>query len=382
MLNLTIWMNHPTFYQGDLFRALIASGEVDLQVIFAKRLPPDRAGLGWQDDLAGYTHHFLDERNAVADAISLAWSKRDRFHIMNGLWAEPSFSAGLVTLASARSAYAIYSEASEPELPRSTGKKLLRAGFGHAMTHKAAGFLAVSRLAEDFFKSLGACEQALYPFGYFRSYNGLADCSFFRSEERIEVVFVGQLINRKGVDLLIEAINPLFNQHPNLLLTIIGGGETKPSLENLVESQGLGERVRFEGVIPPAETPARVAAAHLLVLPSRWDGWGLVVNEAFSVGVPVIVSDRCGAADLVRDGANGYIFRSEDVADLRRCLSQFIEKRADWSRFRAAAKATGQRISAEQAASYLVKCLNHMTGVSNSRPVPPWREVDVAEDVA
>ncbi len=269
-----------------------------------------------------------------------------------------------------------------PGLPRSPAKRLLRAGLGKMLTNKAAGLLAVSRLAEDFFRGMGARDQAIYPFGYFRSHDLIAkDSGFENRDGKIEIVFVGQIVNRKGVDLLIEAIKPLFDQHPNLLLTIIGGGEMKPSLEGLVKSLGLCERISFEGVLPSAEIPARVAAADLLVLPSRWDGWGLVVNEAFSVGVPVIVSDRCGAADLVRGGVNGYIFRSEDVSDLRRRLSQFIDKRGDWPCFRAAAKTTGQSISAEQAAPYLVKCLKHMTGASSERPVPPWTQLDVAEDV-
>ena len=46
MLTLTVWMNYPSFYQGDLFRSLLASGQVDLQVIFAKRLTADRLQLG------------------------------------------------------------------------------------------------------------------------------------------------------------------------------------------------------------------------------------------------------------------------------------------------------------------------------------------------
>ena len=62
---------------------------------------------------------------------------------------------------------------------------------------------------------------------------------------------------------------------------------------------------------------ACIAAADLLALPSRWDGWGLVVNEALAVGVPVIASNACGASDLIRQDVNGYVFTSEDAASLR-----------------------------------------------------------------
>ncbi|HEX5732544.1 MAG TPA: glycosyltransferase family 4 protein [Blastocatellia bacterium] len=383
MIDLTIWMNYPSAFQTSLFRALAASDEVDLQVIYAKRLPPDRIALGWESELTGYSHRFLDERHEVADAIGLAWSGRSRIHIVNGLWAEPGFAAALVALRITGSRYVIYSEASEPDLPRSPVKRSLRAAFARLLAPRAAGVLAVSRLAEDFYKRLGAREPSIYAFGYFDSEKRPVRGSYYsKAENGVELIFVGQLIHRKGIDLLIEAVGPLMAEKANLYLTIVGSGELMPMLSEQVCSLGLSERIKFDGAMASREIRSRMAVADMLVLPSRWDGWGMVVNEAFSVGIPVIVSDRCGVADLVRDGLNGYIFRSEDVEDLRRCLGQFIEKRAEWPRFRAAAKATAQRITAEQAASYLVKCLKHMTGALSERPIPPWTQLGVAEDIA
>jgi len=382
MIHLTIWMNFPSAFQADLFRELSGSDEVDLEVIFAKQLPPDRVALGWQSDLTGYAHRFLDERNKIADAVGLAWAQRSRVHIVNGIWAEPSFAAALIALRAARSNYVIYSEASEPELPRSAAKKSLRAAFARLLTPRAAGILAVSRLAEQFYKELGAREQAIYPFGYFDSKAQPAhNASYSKEADKIEVIFVGQIIHRKGIDLLIEAISPLMAEHRNLALSIVGGGELRAALAARVDSLGLRERIRFEGVMATREIRSRMAIVDLLVLPSRWDGWGMVVNEAFSVGVPVIVSDRCGACDIVRDGVNGYIFRSGNAADLRRCLSNFIDKRADWPRLRAEAAATGQKVSTEQAAPYLIECLKHMAGELSERPGLPWARSEVAEDV-
>ena len=383
MLDLTIWMNYPAFYQGDLFRTLIASGEVDLRVIFAKRLTSDRIDLGWKNDLAGYPHYFLNERNKIADAVRLAWADRRRLHIMNGLWTEPSFAAGLVALAAARSVYAIYSEASEPELPRSAAKNLSMAAFGKTLTPRAAGILSISHLAEEFFKRLGAPRRAIYPFGYFRSHAQIGDdLCLKREEDKVEVIFVGQIIHRKGIDLLIEAVNPLFDRYGGLALSIIGSGEMKPALVEQVDSLGLSGRVSFEDAISPTQIPARVAAADLLVLPSRWDGWGVVVNEAFAVGVPVVASDRCGAADLIENGVNGYVFRSGHVAELRACLENFMGRRTDWPRMKTSAALTGRQISTEQTAPYLIKCLKHMTGALSERPVPPWASMNVVEDVA
>ncbi len=373
MLPLTIWMNIPSFYQGDLFRALAACGEIDLQVVFAKDLTADRVDLGWHRGLTGFSYRFLDERNKIADAVRLARLQSKRIHIMNGLWAERAFSAALITLAISRSTYAIYSEAPDPGQPRSAIKKLLQRAFGKILAPRAVGLLTVSHLAAEFYGSLNVGDGEIYPFGYFRSYPQLREeLRNPKDNNRIEVVFVGQLIQRKGIDLLLEAIQPLFKQYPNLFLIVIGRGEMVDSIQEQAATLGVADRVVFEGVIPSSSIPERLAAADLLVLPSRFDGWGMVVNEALSVGTPVIVSDRCGSADLVQNGVNGYVFHGEDIMDLRRCLTKFLIKEPEWSSFRASAAGTGDKISAEAAAGYLIDCLKHMTGALQERPRPPW----------
>ncbi|MGH9904076.1 MAG: glycosyltransferase, partial [Pyrinomonadaceae bacterium] len=144
------------------------------------------------------------------------------------------------------------------------------------------------------------------------------------------------------------------------------------SLHAEVEALNLSERVVFEGVIPADKIPARLAAADLLVLPSRWDGWGLVVNEAFAAGVPVIVSDCCGAADLIDHGVNGYVFRSERVNELRDCVFDFLNRETDRSSLAKNASEMGNRISTELAAPYFIACLKHVLGLSPQKPIPPW----------
>jgi glycosyltransferase involved in cell wall biosynthesis len=382
MLRLTIWMNMPSIHQGDFFRALDSSPEVDLQVIFAKPLNEDRLRIGWSEDLAGFTSHFLNSHGPIRDAVRRARAERDRVHVVNGFWAEPAFAAALATLALAGSTYLIHGEAPDPYARRSTTKKMLRSSFGRFIGRRATGVLCISQLALDFYKGLKVAEKSIYPFGYFRSLPRSSDGSAPRSKtERSEIIFVGQLTERKGIDILIEAMRPLFKEHPGLSLKLVGAGDMQMSLRASVESIGLGDRVAFTGTIPSDEIPARIAQADLLVLPSRWDGWGLVVNEALASGVPVIVSDRCGAADLVRHGINGYVFPSEDVNTLRACLAKFLSGQTDHSFLRANALEMGDRISTEAAAPYFIQCLKHIRGLVSEKPIAPWTELSVASDV-
>jgi glycosyltransferase involved in cell wall biosynthesis len=250
------------------------------------------------------------------------------------------------------------------------------------VVRKAAGLLSVSRFAADFFKGLGAPVGKIYPFGYFRSKpGGPTNIRGVQSKDEIEVVFVGQLVHRKGVDLLIEAMCPLFSEYPGLMLTLIGNGDMQAELEGQAASAGVAERVTFGGRFDSDQIPERLSAADLVILPSRWDGWGLVINEAFSVGVPVIVSDQCGAADLVQNNVNGYVFRGGDAGELRGCLRRFVEGRTEHDGLRLGATLTGENISTEAVVPYLIECLKHMTGATLERPTPPWAPSVFLKDV-
>ncbi len=370
-LPLTLWMNMPSFYQSDLFRALVATGQVDLQVIFARPLPADRKQLGWEEDLTGYAYHFLNTRSSAVEALRLARTQRQRVHVVNGLWAESAFAAAVTELMVLGSRFAIYSEAPEHGLDRSTVKGQVKRNFGAFAVRKAAGLLPVSRLGEAFFRDLGASADAIYPFGYFRSEPCVPE-NLAARQGTFELIFVGQLVHRKGLDILLDALEPLWSQQPDLSLSIVGSGEEEASLRRRVVASAIDDRVRFEGSLPADQIPRRIAQADALILPSRWDGWGLVVNEALSVGVPAVVSDRCGAVDLIDAGVNGWVFRSEDPGDLRRCLQALIACRPEWQRLRSAALNTGASISAETVAPYLVACLECMSGLRTQRPVAPW----------
>lgn len=363
----------PSSHQGDLFRALNASREVDLQVIFARHLARERLELGWQEDAAGFPHRFLSEHRSLIDGGRLAWSQRERLHIVNGIWAEPSFAVALCVLALARSRFVVYAEAPDPRQGRARMRAFLRRLFAGWVAKRALGFLAVSHFAEQFYTNLGFAREHVYPFGYFQTHNVETESpARLTAGERMEVIFVGQLVPRKGVDLLLEAMRPFFDDYPELRLSVIGGGSEARALQALAHSFGIEDRVNFEGTVPSDKVQSRLASADVMVLPSRWDGWGMVVNEALSAGVPVIVSDRCGAADLVQPGVNGYVFRSEDVEDMRRCLRSLLDDDVDRVTMRSAAGTTGSTISAEVAAPYLLDCVKHIIGESKARPVPPW----------
>jgi len=143
-------------------------------------------------------------------------------------------------------------------------------------------------------------------------------------EAAVDILFSGQLIERKGCDILLKAFAKVASRHPHARLLLLGDGPQRATLEGMVPD-ALRDRVVFLGHREPHEIPDIFAAAHVFCLPSRHDGWGVVINEAIGAGLPVVVSEAVGAGhDLVRDGVNGYLTHTGDHEELTEVLDRIV----------------------------------------------------------
>jgi len=107
----------------------------------------------------------------------------------------------------------------------------------------------------------------------------------------------------------------------DVYLVFAGDGSLRPTLESEAKSLGIAKRVRFLGFVNQSGLPEVYGASDILVLPSEYEPFGVVVNEAMLCGCCVVVSDRVGARfDLVREGETGFVFRAGDVDALAAVL--------------------------------------------------------------
>jgi len=138
------------------------------------------------------------------------------------------------------------------------------------------------------------------------------------------VLFVGRLVERKGVAHLIEAIARLGPTGPQL--EIVGEGPERPALEALAHRLGVAQQVMFRGKVAPHELQASYARAAVCVLPSVLDargdteGLGVVLLEAMNHGTPVIASRVGGIPDIVEDGVSGLLVPPGDADALAAAL--------------------------------------------------------------
>ena len=137
---------------------------------------------------------------------------------------------------------------------------------------------------------------------------------------RGRILYVGSLIERKGVDLLLKALAEVKSEYE---LYLAGTGPEEDNLKKLAEDLKLSDRIHFLGQLRRKELLAQYADSNLFVLPTREDCFALVILEALCAGLPVICSKYAdGAYDLVEEGKNGWILDPYNT----RCFAECLEK--------------------------------------------------------
>jgi glycosyltransferase involved in cell wall biosynthesis len=152
--------------------------------------------------------------------------------------------------------------------------------------------------------------------------------------EDVAVLSVARLAPEKGPDTLVRAVAHAAD--PRLVLVLAGSGAEREPLQSL--AAGLGVRLVVLPDLPWERIVERFVLADVFALLSRHEPWGVVVNEAAACGLPLVVSERVGAAfDLVVDGLNGEVVRADDAAAAGEAIRRLA---ADPERRRAAGRAS------------------------------------------
>ena len=144
------------------------------------------------------------------------------------------------------------------------------------------------------------------------------------SEKGVIFIFVGRLEEFKGISFLLKAFMGLQQtcvSRPKLL--VVGDGSCKKAVE---KAEGESEHINYLGRLDYYGVIRSLAVADVAVIPSTFEPWGLVVNEAMAAGLPVIVSDRVGCVDdLVKDGLTGLVVPAKSVEALEKAMQFVLE---------------------------------------------------------
>jgi len=356
----------PTHHQSAFLQALRDDG-IDLVVHYFQSVSPARVRLGWDDPDV-----LPDGERGVAPelgALAAVPDWRERIHVVPGYgtwfllrlavhlsrqgvrwvnWCEPSRYGPRWYLAYPRKRF-----------------------YAALINRYALGALAIGALARQDFVRWGVEERAIRFLPY--SVPALTPeepPASAPSSLGARFAFLGALCHRKGIDVLLGAFEPVVHEHPHARLTLVGYDESEGGYERMAARLGIGHAVSFTGSVPATEVATSLAGCDVLVLPSRFDGWGMVVNEAASLGKALIATDACGAAHhLIDPDRNGYRVRAGDVAALSDAMNRYCRDSGLARRHGEHSRRVFLKFTPERNAARLRECLASLAASGTAAPV-------------
>jgi glycosyltransferase involved in cell wall biosynthesis len=337
----------PAPFRIPLFNALAELEGVDLQVLFLSRNDPRRNYPVYESEFR-FGWEVLPGRDLSVGGkwLVLNADVRRRLRrarpdvVIVGGWNQPAFWTALTL----RRPTVVWVESTERDERRGRGPAELAK---RALVRRAAGFLVPGKAAAEYVRSLGAPEDriAIAPnaadTSIFMAQQGLSGSepqspnrgdlgldSSAKSEKKCDesrdsgsepqspasrcvFICVSRLSREKGVDVLVRAMDGV-----DATLLVVGDGPDDGLVRSLAPPN-----VSFAGRVSRDELPALYAHSDVFVMPSRSETWGMAMQEAAAVGLPLIATDAPGAAhDLIEDGVNGYRVPVEDAGALHDAL--------------------------------------------------------------
>lgn len=364
--SIWFWQGIISPHMAGLAVALSRRG-CEVTYVARHALSEDRARQGWSTPpLGGVNVHMVGSPSAVEEQVAAA--SADSLHLCGGLRGHGLIGVAQQFLARRRLSQWVVMETVDDAGWTGALKRLEYGRLFRRWRGRLQGVLSIGHATSDWVRARGMPERAVFPFAYFLPADVREPSDRPQPQGPFRFLFVGQLIERKRVDLLLKTLEGLTQR--DFRLAVVGAGSREASLRAMAAST-LPGRLDWLGALPMAAVRAEMVRADCLVLPSRHDGWGAVVSESLMVGTPVICSDACGAADVVQASGQGGVFRRADSAGLAALLDRAIAKGTPVLAERRSLATWAKCLDADAGADYLLRILDHVDG-EEQLPPPPW----------
>lgn len=235
--------------------------------------------------------------------------------------------------------------------------KLLFLKYGDKISH----LFVTGRKGQECYEKCGFPKSKIHQWGYFTEDNKISLSKKDIEKYKARLLFVGQLDDNKNIKSIIN-LWPLIDSKVEYF-TIIGKGELESYVRDFAQSHS---NAHFLGTKNNEEVQSIMSFHDILILPSKYDGWGAVVNEALSVGTRVLCSEACGSSILLDGNDRGESFTPTTMKDV---LVKWIDKGPITQQDRESIIAWSMnRISGTIAAKYFIDCFKDKNAQA------PWIE--------
>lgn len=367
-MKLRFWQNCISPHQAATLNALAEKDGITVEIMVQDEISDHRRKMGWSEPPL---FNVRIVRGINDDSINGALRSTPDIEIFSGPWGYHGIRKAFLLAIDTGRNIAIMSE-----IPDWRGLGGLIRQYVYKMhsilySSKIKYILAIGALAQDWFKKCGFPEEIIVPYAYTVTDHVSAKLTHSRSGT-FRLIFVGQLVHLKGLDVLLAALGSL--KQYDWSLDIVGDGPMRASLVLFSRILNIHSRVRFHGYLLNRDALKKVSESDLTVLPSRKDGWGAVINEALHRGLPVVCSSHCGGKSLIQRNRNGSIFRSGSIEDLRRTLEPYLAGHCTVPKKSNAIIEGSSQFTGRAVADYLVEVTQFFLQNGKSRPKCPWMQ--------
>lgn len=201
----------------------------------------------------------------------------------------------------------------------------------------ADAIIVPGRVSRNYVISLGAAKSKVFiapnciDNGFFieHSFKNKTDKGCLKKELGVNkdkvILYVGQLIERKGVDYLIRAYGRLKQEHEELALIIVGSGPLRNQLKYTCKTKGISDVYFIEAKLKLVDLIKYYSIADVFVLPTLMDVWGFVINEAMACSLPIISTRNAQAAiEMIQQGENGFIINEANEEELYSAMKKLL----------------------------------------------------------
>jgi len=334
-MKVLIWMDIPSHHQSFFFDECYKLLGAGFKVIYYNQgVSEERRQQGWNSD------PILKPYEAYSNSPQAILNHSEFIHIIPG--EGHPFTKALIDLCIQHGiSWCHWSESSGVRLMKILNFnvflyekiaplffKIAKRKYAKKINQFALGAFAQGEMAENNFLSWGVHKDKIKHLYYavpaltpFKD----VDCMKEFIGERKLFLCSAKLCKRKGIDLLIKAFASLNKR--GWCLVFLGQKDRKGQYQSLVNKLGLESDIFFTGAVSVDLIANYVNYADVFVLPTRYDGWGVVVNEVSSLGTPIISTTQCGAArHLIEDGKNGFCVKAGSVKALASAMQNYIER--------------------------------------------------------
>ena len=304
-LKIAVLTDIPSPYQVEILNQIAQHKDNSLQVAYIRRRDPSRQ---WNDMpidhdfvvLSDGPIQFVEARRRVVEADLVVFN----------YYRHPHAASLIEERARSKRPWCFWGERPGLRKPEWAGR-LLRMRKLRWLHSSAAPIWGIGKFAVDTYRSEFGPHRQYFNLPYFSNLQRFSASSNSRNgESERTFLFSGSLIPRKGIDLLANAFVRLMREGHKARLRIVGDGSLRNSLNKILAR--VESAVDFIGFVEWSDLAPQYATSHVLCVPSRYDGWGMVVPEGLASGLPVIATDRTGAAlEFVETGRNGWLIPTE-----------------------------------------------------------------------